>query len=703
MLENIVGRDFLPRGQGIVTRRPLVLQLIQRKPADGKERKGSQDGKEPKSQENSGKRTLSFNANHSVEEWGEFLHKPGQKFFDFNEIREEIIADTDRKTGGDATKGISPEPINLRIYSPNVLTLTLVDLPGFTKVPVANQPKDIEWQIRDMVLKYITRPNSIILAVTAANTDLANSDGLKIAREVDPDGHRTIGVLTKIDLMDKGTDAIEILSGRVIHLKMGYVAVVNRGQRDIDGKKSIRAALEAEREFFENHPAYAAKAKFCGTPFLSAKLNNVLMHHIRACLPDIKLKIAANLQRCEHDLLTLGDVPEGNRSNILLSIITEFTQDFCNVLDGYSSDLSTTELSGGARIAFVFHEIFTNAIKSMDPFDEIKDVDIRTLLYNSSGSTPALFVATPAFEVLIKQQIRRLEEPSLKCVAMIYDELLRILTQILNKPVFRRFPALKDRFYTTIVEFFRKGMEPTNKIVTDYVSAEVSYINTAHPDFISGHFAMTLAHEKLTGASTSGQQQQHQPSAIGSFTSSITSRLPSAISPGSQHPQHPQIQQSQEHRRDQRPGPPLQVAVAQESINLDQQEKEMGVFSNFFKKPQGQPRRPGILDAPPQVLKASGNVSEREFLEIQVIKLLLHSYYSIVKRTLIDLVPKFIFFNLITYARGEMHRGLLEQLYKDEIIDDALKESPEAINRRKELRKMIEALKKAESIVASIV
>ena len=97
--------------------------------------------------------------------------------------------------------GISPLPINLRIYSPHVLTLTLVDLPGLTKVPVGDQPRDIEKQIRDMLLKHITKPNAIILAVTAANTDLANSDGLKMAREVDPEGTRTIGVLTKVDLM----------------------------------------------------------------------------------------------------------------------------------------------------------------------------------------------------------------------------------------------------------------------------------------------------------------------------------------------------------------------------------------------------------------------------------------------------------------------------------------------------------------------
>ena len=114
--------------------------------------------------------------------------------------------------------GISNLPINLRIFSPNVLTLTLVDLPGLTKVPVGDQPRDIERQIREMVLKFITKPNAIILAVTGANTDLANSDGLKMAREVDPEGARTIGVLTKVDLMcvEPHWFTIYILSAKIV-------------------------------------------------------------------------------------------------------------------------------------------------------------------------------------------------------------------------------------------------------------------------------------------------------------------------------------------------------------------------------------------------------------------------------------------------------------------------------------------------------
>ena len=106
-------------------------------------------------------------------------------------------------------QGISKKPIRLKVYSPHVLNLTLVDLRllGLTKVPIGDQPSDIEDQVREMILEYIRPSNTIILAVTPANQDLANSDALKLARTVDKEGDRSIGVITKLDLMDQGTDA----------------------------------------------------------------------------------------------------------------------------------------------------------------------------------------------------------------------------------------------------------------------------------------------------------------------------------------------------------------------------------------------------------------------------------------------------------------------------------------------------------------
>lgn len=576
-----------------MTRRPLVLQLINR-PATS-QTNGESEGVEG---------TTDKAAN--VDEWGEFLHIPGQKFYDFNKIRDEISKETEAKVGRNA--GISPAPINLRIYSPNVLTLTLVDLPGLTRVPVGDQPRDIERQIRDMIVKYIAKSNAIILAVTAANIDLANSDGLKLAREVDPEGQRTIGVLTKVDLMDEGTDVVDILAGRIIPLRMGYVPVVNRGQRDIDNKKPIQAALEAERAFFENHKAYRNKSSYCGTPYLARKLNLILMMHIKQTLPDIKARISSSLQKYTSELDTLGPSMLGNSANIVLNIITEFTNEWRTVLDGNNTELSSTELSGGARISFVFHELYANGVKAVDPFDMVKDVDIRTILYNSSGSSPALFVGTTAFELIVKQQIKRLEEPSLKCVSLVYDELVRILTQLLSKALYRRYPSLKEKMHNVVIGFFKKAMEPTNKLVKDLVAMESIYVNTGHPDFLNGHRAMAIVNER------------HNPKPV-----QVDPKTGKALA-----------------------GTPARAAsptLAESNLGGD---GNSGFFGSFFAAKNK--KKAAAMEAPPPTLKASGTLSERENIEVEVIKLLISSYYNIVKRTMIDMVPKAIMLNLVAYV-----------------------------------------------------
>uniref|UniRef100_A0A672NRK5 dynamin GTPase n=1 Tax=Sinocyclocheilus grahami TaxID=75366 RepID=A0A672NRK5_SINGR len=189
LLPHVLFRDFLPRGSGIVTRRPLVLQLI-----------------------------------NCPTEYAEFLQCKGKKFTDFDEVRQEIEAETDRLTG--QNKGISPVPLSLHVYSPHVLNLTHVDLPGMTKVPVGDQTSDIEFQIRDMLMQFVTKENCLLLAVSLANSDLANSDALKIAKEVDPQGLRTIGVITKLDLMDEGTDARDILENKLLPLRRGKVRIL---------------------------------------------------------------------------------------------------------------------------------------------------------------------------------------------------------------------------------------------------------------------------------------------------------------------------------------------------------------------------------------------------------------------------------------------------------------------------------------------
>ncbi|GMM51916.1 dynamin-like GTPase [Starmerella bacillaris] len=627
VLENICGRDFLPRGSGIVTRRPLILMLENRRLPDGVSLSDVPDNQ-----------TNDY-------EWGEFSHLPGKKFHNFDEIRQEIVNETEKMTGTNV--GISPVPINLRIFSPKVLTLTLVDLPGMTKVPVGDQPPDIERQIREMILQFISKPRCIILAVTAANTDIANSDGLQLAREVDPQGLRTIGVLTKIDLMDEGTDVVDILGNKVIKLRLGFYPVVNRSQADINNHKSIQQALENEKSFFENHASYRGNAAYCGTPFLARRLNIILGRHIERYLPETKAKIESALTKYRDELESLGE-PDilGDPSNVLLDIITKLCREYSDVLDGSAPDLSTEELSGGARVSFVFHELYSKGIKAVDPFEQVKDVDIRTILYNSSGSTPSLFVGTQGFEVIVKQQISRFEDPSVRCITLVYEELVRILGHILALPEYKRYPRLRDQINQECVQFLQELVIPTKKLVTDMIRMEAAYINTGHPDFIDGHQAMDIIGQKY-------KKDANKPSS------------PSTNAP-------------------------TQAASAKD-----------GFFGSFFSSKSNK-KKMAAMEAPPAVLKASGTLSERELMETDVIKLLIQSYFNIVKRTASDMVPKAVMLNLVEKSKQELQNELLKRLFSTQAYRDLMQESDYVVARRDECKKMVETLQNASEVIASV-
>lgn len=379
------------------------------------------------------------------------------------------------------------------------------------------------------------------------------------------------------------------------------------------------------------------------------------MHHIKATLPDIKARIENSLKRYQSELSVLGPEMEESPTSIALNMITNFAKDYNEILNGEAKELSSQELSGGARISFVFHEIYKNGVNAIDPFDQIKDADIRTIMHNTSGSAPSLFVGTQAFEVLVKQQIHRLEEPSLRCVNLIFDELTRILNQIISHPQYSRYPLLKERLSNSFIQFLREELIPTNKFVQDIISAEQTYVNTAHPDLLKGLQAMAMVEEKF----------------------------------------HPKPQVAIDPKTG-KPLPPTQQAQQQPQPK----EESNGFFGGFFSSKNK--KRLQQMEAPPPVLRATGQMTERELMETEVIKLLISSYYNIVKRTVADLVPKAVMLKLITRSKDEIQRELLQKLYSAPDLGELVKENDTTVQRRKECKKMVEVLRAASEIVMSV-
>uniref|UniRef100_A0A914WN66 dynamin GTPase n=1 Tax=Plectus sambesii TaxID=2011161 RepID=A0A914WN66_9BILA len=710
VIESLVGRDFLPRGSGIVTRRPLILQLVHVAKND-KEARHTDDAK--------GKRVGVIQA----DEWARFLHTKNKVFTDFDEVRQEIVEETDRLTGNN--KGIAAEPISLKIFSPRVVNLTLVDLPGMTKIPVGDQPTDIEQQIREMITQYVDNPNSIILAVTPANQDFATSEAIKTAREFDPDGRRTLVVLTKLDLMDHGTDAVDVLIGRVIPIKLGIIGVVNRSQADINNKKPIDEALKDEVSFLQRR--YPSLASRNGTAFLAKTLNRLLMHHIRDCLPELKTRVNVLSSQFQTVLSSYGE-PVVDKSQTLLQIITRFASAYCATIDGTAKIIETTELCGGARICYIFHETFGRVMEFIDPLDGLSQLDVLTAIRNATGPRPALFVPEVSFELLVKRQIRRLEEPCLRCVELVHEEMQRIVQHcgLHTQHEMVRFPKLYEKIMDVVTGVLRSRLPDTNLMVENLVAIELAYINTKHPDFseasmlsllqIDKNHALKPARPLANGELPASSSGNASPLRHTSSTSDASVKATNGDVAGSGDATMSKSQRYDgQHRMGERVAD-MALKVAEGGMPSSgglgswlfggsggagaggQKNGTMELDSNSLT-----PSRKAINLLPEVPEKTiSRKLTSREHRDCQIIEKLIKMYFMIVRKNIQDAVPKAIMHFLVNFIRDNLQSELVRQLYKHEILDDLLAESEQTALRRKEASEMLDALNRAGQIIGEV-
>ncbi|OVA01830.1 Dynamin central domain [Macleaya cordata] len=684
VLEALVGRDFLPRGSDICTRRPLVLQLLQTKrKADGTE-----------------------------EEYGEFLHLPKKKFYDFSEIRREIQAETDREAGGN--KGVSDKQIRLKIYSPNVLDITLVDLPGITKVPVGDQPSDIEARIRTMILSYIKHPSCLILAVTPANADLANSDALQIAGTADPDvnilllrcSDKNTSMWFQLDIMDRGTDARNFLLGKVVPLRLGYVGVVNRSQADIMQNMSIKDALVQEENFFRSRPVYNGLADRCGVPQLAKKLNQILVQHIKTVLPELKSRISSSLVAVAKEHASYGEITESKAGQgaLLLNILSKFAEAFSSMVEGKNEEMSTSELSGGARIHYIFQSIFVKSLEEVDPCDDLTDDDIRTAIQNATGTRSALFVPEVPFEVLIRRQIARLLDPSLQCARFIYDELVKMSHRCLVNEL-QRFPVLRKRMDEVIGNFLREGLEPSETMIGHIIEMEMDYINTSHPNFIGGSKAVELALQQVKSSRVSASMPRPKDGVdsdrVPASDKTLKSRAILARSPANGIIADQVTRPVADTEKPRLTGNNTVSSWGISSIfggNENRTSAKDNSISRSYNEPVHSMEHTLSmiqLKEPPAVLRPSETRSEQEAIEIAVTKLLLRSYYDIVRKNIEDSVPKAIMHFLVNHTKRDLHNVFIKKLYRDNLFEEMLQEPDEVAVKRKRTREMLRVLQQA--------
>lgn len=754
ILEGIIGQPCLPRGLGMVTRCPLVLQL---------RHDGSEDA--------------TFRC--------EFIDHPGVFLTDCEHIRTEIEnrtqhnvclsrtranlnIQTQSKTTSNDTNGehsshsndeetensaysVSPIPIILRISGPDVVDLTLIDLPGLIRVPISKQPQDIDEQIRRIVLQYISSRNCIILAVSAGNVDLANSDSLRIAREVDPLGVRTIGVLTKSDLVEDPKMLISIVDGTVYPLQHGYILVKCRGPND---KCTLKESLAFETQFFESNRSFYPIKDRCGSRYLAGRLSEILLAHIKVFLPQIRVRIDTLIRQTEEDFHALGcqwNLVDGVDENaqhspggspiasgtVLLQIFTRFTRMMDDLLDGRvvpserpkkasselivnhlmmspsnHSQVAPGDLVGGARLHYIFHDWFAACVMQLNSLAGLTDREIQIAIRNAAGSSTSLFVPEVAFEMLVKRQIKKLEEPALQCVKQAVVELNNIVDYPLSQiPEFRRYINLEKQVKKLCRDVVTRHLNTTLKYVSDHICVELAFINKSHPDFFHGRQAFNgfflACHRGASGNTTDDKNNSHPEPPM---TMSQSAMTPGA---GGVSDSEEVTKSNQQQHMNSNPHSfftvwkrhPLQQTPA--PFTLQSRPSGASMYSTTVgKRSSPRVKKNGSYSPIPLTIpineSGSCDYGDRTSIEIDLVKALVSSYFEIVKKTLSDMVPKAIMHLLVNASREDLHKELVAQLYKPELLANLLKEHPEIPAASAKLKKRMKTLYETANILQNI-
>lgn len=388
VLESIVGEDFLPRGRDIVTTCPLILTLVNR------------------------------NIETTV---AKFSHSQ-LEYTDFKEVHAEIERKMAEISGPD--KFIKDEPIHLKVTGKEVPDLTLIDLPGFTVINMDEQNQNTSEDIQRLVMSYITQENTIILAISPANDDIANSQGLRFAQEVDPNRERTIGVLTKVDLMDKGCDACDYILNNKHALTHGYILVKCRSHQDNNQNKSIKKALEDERRFFKEHEAYSQLEEEQGIPALREKLHKLFVAHILKLVPEICQKIESNLEENMKNNRELGDELATDtihdQHKAAIDLINDYCDNFKDLIEHGQMDQDDQSEIGGVTIQDIFRHFVTESIVKVDSLLNITNEDIIDEIRRWNGLRPGLFVPEDVCRRLIFESMDNFQDPILECANRIY-------------------------------------------------------------------------------------------------------------------------------------------------------------------------------------------------------------------------------------------------------------------------------------------
>jgi len=493
VLNSIITMNILPTGSEMVTRTPLSMEL-----------------------------SPILNPNESSIEFGEYIVSEGSNNAwkkiknirvtypepttnELNIVKNEIERITNMIAG--TKKNISKKPINIKIFLPNVPNLTLIDLPGLTQVACRDkgQPDDIKDQIEQLVGSYIESEETIILSVIPARVDVEADYGVGFVRRYDYNFSRSVGVLTKVDIMNIDTDVsnyVKINSdlSKDLRMKYGYYMVRNRANKELT-TMTMKDGFEKELSFFNSHPVYSKlnsdEKNRLGTENLRSKLVLILSEKVKQCLPDISRQINEKYNEVCGELMTMGsDIPDGifEKQSYINHLVVNFCTKFVHTLEG--SDKGNYNV--GRIIKDGFNE-YRKKISTINPINEMDPKYIENISKNVEGNHMSFFIPSIAvFESCLTdvkyKPIQRLAEPSINCIKDNNKILKKLVSDILNSSnnEIYRYPNLvkylEDKIYEKIIDFHTE--EVTNYTL-NLINMEESYIWTENEKFTNNMSELT--------------------------------------------------------------------------------------------------------------------------------------------------------------------------------------------------------------------
>ncbi|XP_048014344.1 interferon-induced GTP-binding protein Mx-like [Megalobrama amblycephala] len=392
----------LPRGSGIVTRCPLELRLKKVKVGVN------------------WKAVLSY-------------HDKRIEFVDSSLVERHVITAQNELAGNGV--GICDKLITLEVMSPDVCDFTLIDLPGIARVPIKGQPEDIGNQIKSLITKFIKIKETINLVVVPCNTDIATTEALKMAQEVDPEGIRTIAILTKPDLIDKGTEKniLDIIQNKVIPLRKGYIMVKCRGQQQINENISLEEAAQMERDFFQNHDYFRCllNEDKATNKSLAIKLTQHLVDHIKKSLPQLNEQIKKQLWDLRNKLKEYKAGPPQDpkgAKQFLIEILTRFNDQ----IKSLSSGELIIEENMFLQLRAEYRKWNDHLEETKTSFQELTEEKIEHIQDFRGRELPG-FSNYRTFEVILQKHVETLQEPAINLLNTIKSIIIKQFTDVVNQ------------------------------------------------------------------------------------------------------------------------------------------------------------------------------------------------------------------------------------------------------------------------------